>query len=117
METLINNWYIIVGFFAVGMAAGVAVYCFIKKPTEEQLDNVREWLLGAVTDAEKELGGGTGQLKLRQVYDRFVVRFPWLAKIVSFDTFAELVDEALEKMRAMLAQNEAVQEYVAGVQK
>lgn len=117
METLINNWYIIVGLLAVGMAAGVAVYCFIKKPTEEQLNNVREWLLGAVTNAEKELGGGTGQLKLRQVYDLFVVRFPWLAKIISFMTFSDLVDEALEKMRVLLAQNEAVQEYVAGVLK
>ena len=114
MDFLIENWYMLFGLIALIFMTGLAVYSFFKKPTPEQMDNLREWLLGAVTKAEKELGGGTGQLKLRQVYDAFLVRFPWLAKVISFDTFAELVDEALEKMRTLLAQNEAVQAYVAG---
>ncbi len=68
----------------------------------------------AVTEAEKDLGGGTGKLKLRQVYDLFVTRFPWLAKIVSFELFSGMVDDALEEMREMLAQNKAVKELVEG---
>ena len=56
-------------------------------PTNEQLKKVKEWLLWAVAEAEKELGSGTGQLKLRYVYDMFIVKFPSLAKIISFETF------------------------------
>lgn len=114
IDFIINEWYIILATLAVGGAAGIAVYHFFKLPTSEQLDKVREWLLGAVTAAERELGGGTGQLKLRQVYDLFVARFPWLAKTVSFNTFSDLVDEALVDMRRMLKSNEAVQAYVEG---
>lgn len=114
MDTMLNNWFI---FIALACVAGVgAVYAirFAAMPTDEQLEKVREWLLWAVTQAEKELGGGTGQLKLRSVYDLFVQRFPWLAKIISFDYFAELVDEALVEMRDMLAKNEKVQAIVQG---
>ena len=68
----------------------------------------------AVTEAEKELGGGTGKLKLRQVYDLFVTRFPWLAKIVSFELFSDMVDDALDEMREMLANNQAVKALVNG---
>lgn len=114
MDFFIENWFLLFAFVAMVVTFVLAIWSFFKKPTPEQMDNLREWLLGAVTEAEKELGGGTGQLKLRQVYDAFLVRFPWLAKVISFDTFAELVDEALEEMRAMLAKNTAVQAYVAG---
>ena len=114
IEFLITYWYIILAFFAVGFAAGVAVYHFIKLPTSEQLQKVREWLLWAVTQAEKELGGGTGQLKLRSVYDAFVARFGWLAKIIPFCVFSNLVDDALDEMRELLEKNEAAAAYVEG---
>ena len=64
--------------------------------------------------AEKELGSGTGKLKLRQVYDMFTARFPWLAKIITFDKFSEMVDEALVTMNELLDSNEAIHEYVDG---
>ena len=66
-----------------------------------------------VTKAEKELGAGTGKLKLRYVYDMFVARFEWLAKVITFDMFSMMVDEALEQMRTMLDSNEAVQKLIA----
>ena len=114
MENIIDYWYIILAALVVGAMVGLAVYKFLTSPTTEQLCKVREWLLWAVTEAEKQLGGGTGKLKLRLVYDWFIVRFPWLAKIVPFILFAELVDDALVEMRDMLAQNEAVQAHVEG---
>lgn len=110
----LDTWYIFVGFIAIGFFAGVLVYRFVKLPTSEQLQKVREWLLWAVTQAEKELGGGTGQLKLRSVYDLFVARFGWLAKIIPFRVFSALVDDALDEMREMLEQNKAVAAYVEG---
>lgn len=114
MKFMIDNWYIILAALAVLGAGGAAAYRYFKLPSEAQLKKVREWLLYAVTEAERELGGGTGRLKLRQVYDLFVVRFPWLAPVVSFEKFSELVDDALEEMRTMLAQNKAVQAHVNG---
>ena len=114
MEFIINNWYIILAVLAILAAAGIAVYRYFKLPSEAQLAKVREWLLWAVTGAEKELGGGTGRLKLRQVYDLFVARFSWLARIVPFGLFSSMVDDALEEMREMLKNNKAVKELVEG---
>lgn len=115
MEFIVNNWAIIVAAAAGLAAAGVGIYRHFKLPAKEQLDKVREWLLYAVTEAEKDLGGGTGQLKLRQVYDLFIVRFPWLARVVSFELFSSMVDDALEDMREMLKKNKAVKALVEGV--
>ena len=41
--------------------------------------SAKEWLLFAVTEAEKSLGGGTGELKLHVTYDAFIKRFPLLS--------------------------------------
>lgn len=112
MDFIIEHWYIIIAALVIFAAVGYAVYYFIKKPKPEQLNKVREWLLWAVTEAEKTLGAKTGKLKLRQVYDMFVVRFPWLAKIISFECFSEMVDDALVEMRKLLDTNEAVASYV-----
>lgn len=114
IEFIGNYWYIILALLAVGAATGIAVYRFVNLPTSEQLDTVREWLVWAVTEAERELGSGTGQLKLRQVYDMFVQRFTWLAKIIPFSVFSILVDDALVDMRDMLAKNRAVKQLVEG---
>ena len=112
LNFFIENWYFIVTAIVMVVMAGVICWNFFKLPTKEQIAKIKEWLLYAVTEAEKELGGGTGQLKLRQVYDLFVQRFPAVAAVVSFDTFSGWVDEALEQMREMLAKNENVAAYV-----
>lgn len=112
MEFFIDNWFIIVAIGALCAAVVTAVRGFWKKPTDEQIEAVREWLLGVVTEAEKDLGGGTGALKLRRVYDLFVARFPWLAKVVPFAVFKLWVDDALVEMREMLKQNKKVKSYV-----
>ena len=114
MEFIINYWYIIVAVIAALVVAGVAIYRYFGLPSDAQLDKVREWLLWAVTEAEKELGGGTGKLKLRQVYDAFLTKFPWLAPVVPFEQFSGLVDDALKEMRKLLADNKAVQQLVTG---
>lgn len=114
MDFIISNWYVFIAVFAVGLCVGVAVYRFAKMPTSEQLQKVREWLLYAVTEAEREFGSGTGQIKLRNVYDLFVQRFPWLVRVVSFAAFGDLVDDALVDMRKMLNENKDVKTLVEG---
>lgn len=114
MEFIVDNWAVIVATLAIVAVAIVAIVRFVGLPTASQLSKVKEWLLWAVTEAEKELGGGTGQLKLRQVYDLFVTRFPWLAKLISFELFSTMVDEALDEMRHLLDTNTAVAAFVSG---
>lgn len=114
MDFFINNWYLIVAGAAVLAGAGYSVYVFVKRPHTEQLKSVKEWMLFAVTKAEKELGSGTGKLKLRYVYDMFIAKFPWLGKVISFEMVSMMVDDALEEMRAMLESNKAIQDYVNG---
>ena len=114
MKFFIDNWMLLVALVAVLVSTGISIYSFYKKPTTEQLQSVKEWLLFAVTEAEKKLGGGTGQLKLRFVYDMFVEKFPYTSDLISFETFSDLVDEALERMKAMLETNKAVETYVKG---
>lgn len=114
MNFFINNWYLIVAGAAVLAGVGYSAYVFVKRPHTEQLKSVKEWMLFAVTKAEKELGSGTGKLKLRYVYDMFIAKFPWLGKVVSFEIVSMMADDALEEMRAMLENNKAVKEYVNG---
>ena len=114
MDFIVENWAVFVVALAILAVAIVAIVRFVGLPTASQLAKVKEWLLWAVTEAEKELGGGTGQLKLRQVYDLFVTRFPWLAKLISFELFSDMVDEALEEMRHLLDTNTAVAAFVSG---
>ena len=114
MKYIVENWFVIVGLIAVLAVGGYAVYVSVKISSDKQLNKVREWLLYAVTKAEKELGGGTGQIKLRYVYDMFVARFAWLARVISFEAFSMMVDEALERMKKMLESNKAMQELVNG---
>lgn len=110
---IIENWFIIVALAAGIGGAGYAVYKFAGLPTKEQVAKIKQWLLLAVTTAEKELGGGTGQLKLRYVYDMFVEKYPVAAKMVTFEMFSAWVDEALEGMKGMLEQNKAVKGFVS----
>ena len=103
MNYIVENWYIVVGLLALFVGLFYV-----------RLNDVQEWLLGVVTEAEKQMGSGTGQLKLRQVYDKFLEKFPLLSVLVPFKMFAEMVDKALAKMRLMLAGNSFAQSYVEG---
>lgn len=116
MNWVAENWFLLVALAAVLGVSACAVYRFVGLPTEKQLGKIKEWLLYAVTMAERELGGGTGRLKLRYVYDWFLKTFPWLAKVVSFELFSSLVDEALGEMKQLMESNAAVSELVMGEQ-
>lgn len=114
MEWIMDNWMVVVALAAGAICAVLWLWRWLTQPAEAQLAKVRQWLLWAVVGAEQSLGGGTGRLKLRQVYDLFVVRFPWLVSKVSFALFSDLVDDALEEMRALLASNSNVKRLVEG---
>lgn len=112
MEMIIDNWYIILALLALLVVVGLTIVKFLGLPTNSQVTKIKAWLLQAVIEAEKELGSGTGKLKLSTVYDMFVQRFPMTANFISFETFSSYVDLALEEMRKMLETNENIKQIV-----
>jgi len=74
-------------------------------------NNLIEWLVDKVGDAEAYFGSETGQLKLRSVYNVFVANRPILAIFISFDKFNDYVDEALKKFEIMLSENGKIKEW------
>lgn len=86
---------------------------FLKLGKERQLKVITEWLLLAVIKAEKELGDGTGQVKLRFVYDLFIDKFRFASMFISFNQFSILVDSALEIMKEMISNNDQVKNYIS----
>lgn len=113
----VENWLSIV--YVVILLAFVVffIYKFVKSPREAQIKAVKEWLKYAVTLAESEFGSGTGQLKLRMVYDMFITTFPKLAKLISFEVFSRYVDEALEWLNNQLENNNYIATLVKGEEK
>lgn len=93
---------------AIVLIAIILIVLAIKQPKK-----VREWLVYAVTLAEKDLGGGTGKIKLRKVYDMFVEKYPIISFFVSFETFSKWVDVALDTMNEMLKDNKNLKAYVS----
>lgn len=110
---MLENWSVFLGLAVGAVLIIIGAISFSKLPKEEQIAKVKELLLAWVTQAEKELGGGTGPIKLRTVYDKFAKQFPALFTVISFDTFSDWVDEALEQMEALL-KDERVKSYVEG---
>ena len=108
---MLENWSIYVGLIVGVVLLITGVISFSKLPKDEQIAKVKELLLAWVTEAERDLGAGTGPIKLRTVYDRFALQFPALFKIITFDTFSDWVDDALEQMEALL-QDERIEAYV-----
>lgn len=105
------NVGVILGLIILAVLVGIMAYNFGKQDKETKIANIKQWLKLAVVEAEKALGSGTGQLKLRYVYDLAVKQFPWIVTLVTFEVFSGWVDEALDWMREQLKQNSAIEGY------
>ena len=99
---LAENWYVIVM---------VLVLLFAIYYTITNKKKTLEWLKWAVVYTEKILGEKTGQLKLRYCYDMFIQRFPVFSKIISFENFSKMVDEALKFLENQL-NNDAIKAFI-----
>ena len=77
-----------------------------------RFSSFRNWLVFAVSEAERTLGGGTGKLKLRYAYNIAIKYFPTLTKMIPFSLFSVMVDNALETMRAMIDTNKAISDVI-----
>nr|DAU17489.1 MAG TPA: holin [Caudoviricetes sp.] len=114
---IVENWFLIVFALVAIIFVTCSIIRFIHMPTAKQIENLMEWLKIAVVEAEKQFQSGTGQLKLRAVYESAVIAFPWIAKYMTFEKFSQLVDIALVWMREQIEQNEKIREYIEGNEK
>ena len=88
---------------------GVIVYMIINKKS-----TIMAWLLDAVTEAEKELGEKTGQLKLHKVWAWFCEQFPTVAAVLPFPVFSAWVDVEIDTMKKWIEENEHAKNYIKG---
>lgn len=100
MQWLSNNW----AFVAFGV---ITIIYVITNPSR-----IQEWLVWACGEAEKELGNGTGQIKLRQVYHMFLGQYPIFSKFVPFSIFEDWVSNALKVLKNQMENNKNVKEYI-----
>ena len=69
----------------------------------------KNWLVWAVSEAEVAFGSKTGELKLRYAYNLAVKYYPILAKLIPFQMFKSMVDNALGVMKEMIQNNAAIE--------
>lgn len=80
------------------------------------VNGFKNWLVWAVTEAEKTFGSGTGQLKLRHAYDLAIKVYPKIAKLIPFSVFKWMVDQALVTMRRMIDNNGKIAGVIVGAE-
>ena len=117
MEFILDYWFLIVAAAILLAAFLFNIKSIFEAPASERIAVFEEWLKYAVTEAEKELGSGTGQIKLRLVYSMALERFPWIERMMTFEDFSAYVDEALIWMRKQIEVNKDIRAYTEGGEK
>ena len=112
MTLLMEYWWLAIAILAIIIIAFIFLTTYIKLPNSKKAKKVKEWLLFAVVQAEKELGSGTGQLKLRYVYNLALSKFPIFIKLIPFELFSNFVDEALQQLENLIEDSEGVKKYI-----
>ena len=112
MTLLMEYWWLAIAILAILIIAFMSLITYINLPNSKKATKVKEWLLFAVVQAEKELGSGTGQLKLRYVYNLALSKFPVFIKLIPFELFSSFVDGALQQLGNLIENSEGVKKYM-----
>lgn len=113
-EWIMNNWFNVVGILIIAAGAVFAGKKFMDKDKAQKIEAIREWLKYGVTVTERALGNGTGELKLRMLYSMLTQQFSYAAKLLTFEQFSTMVDEALLWMKKQLESNVNVSRLIEG---
>ena len=94
---------VIVGVVIAGVIVAGGIY----------INGFKNWLVWAVSEAEALFGSNTGKLKLRYAYELAIARFPVVAKLIPFNVFSKMVDDALDVMRDMIENNKNIADAIS----
>lgn len=86
---------------------GLAIILYVMS-----LSSFKNWLVYAVSKAEKLFGSKTGKLKLRYVYYLAIEAYPLIVKLLPFSIFSIFVDSALKAMRIMIENNKEISDII-----
>ena len=107
MQYIIENWAMLL----LVLAAAAALVWFAYKGNKSV---VMRMLYALVTEAEKNLGGGTGSLKLATVVEAIYPKLPGVIKLfISADTLEGWVEEALAAAKVEWEKNAQIAAYIA----
>lgn len=110
LNFIAQNW----DFLLLIVAAAAALVFFVFKGNKSV---VMKMLYALVTEAEKELGGGTGELKLASVMAEIYPKLPAVIKMfITEDTLVEWVEDALDAAKETWKQNAAIAEYIGNTE-
>ena len=87
---LIANWYAIV-------MAGLTIFLVVFLAVKGQTKALEGILFALVTQAEKEFGGGTGELKLAMVIKWAYEKLPpWARAFITVERLTNMINQAVE---------------------
>lgn len=104
-DFILANWDSILAALVVVIVAIVAVI-------KQEKTIIFKMLYSLVTEAEKQYGSGTGELKLSSVVSQVYSKLPSVASIIPVKTVEKWVEEALAKAKEKWAKNSNVATYI-----
>lgn len=108
IEFIAANWDSILLIVCACVALGILYFKGQKKI-------VYKILYSLITEAEKQFGNGTGELKQAYVIEKVYNALPAVLKsVVSAERLGKWVDEALIKAKAKWGENSSVSGYIGG---
>ena len=115
MEWMAQNWFNVVGLLIIAVGAIFYGKKYMEKDKEQKISAIKEWLKYAVTVTEKALGEKTGKLKLQMIWSMATAQFPFITKLLTFEQFSDLVDDALAWMKTQLETNPNIRAAIIGM--
>lgn len=118
MQTLVTwlmaNYITIIVILLSIVAVLLILFKFLKLTPAEQKRRINLILLDACMKAEAALGSKTGKAKRAQVYGVLKEKMPIITLFLSEEKYDELLDAALNEMKAWFEQNSAAAEKICG---
>lgn len=103
---LVANWYAII-------MTGLAVFLVIFLAVRGQTKSLEGILFALVTQAEKEFGGGTGELKLATVIKWAYEKMPtWARAFITVERLTNMINQAVETAKEKWDNNPAIKTWL-----
>lgn len=105
MENILTEPLASIIFLAVILAI-IATVFFVTKGKYRKI--AKQILLSLVVAAEKQFGGGTGEIKFSYVWEKLYERMPFVVRLLfTADDIANMIEDAVSYMKAYLSEEVA----------